>query len=549
MQIRVVAFLLLTSVSAFAQGSQSGTITGRVVNESGQPLPNAKVTVLAVSSSQETEGAVTDREGKFEVSGLQPRNYRVFAWLSSYTPLASDLDAWRRNYRIGESVTLVLTKGGVITGTVTAQTGEPIVGVRVHARMIGNENNRLPFPYRSIPLERSTDDRGVYRIYGVPAGTYVVWAGSHSDANRGVDAYTDDVPTYSPASTRDTAEEITVRAGEERTNVDIRYRGEPGHIISGSAKGAENSETPGYGISLSAVGGKAEWSMMTGQDLNSKGFIFRGIDDGDYEVTALSVGDNQVTGMVSKRIKVRGADVTGVELVTKPLAAVSGRVVLEESKATECAGKPRLLFAETFVSASAEESQGAGLHPQVRWLMGGAPVKPDAQGNLAFKNIMPGLYYFVPQFASKHWYVQSVMLTSTKAPVDAARGWTTLKSGDRLAGLTITLAQGGASLQGQLVLNEGETQPEGTVVYLVPAEREKASDVLRFFGAGVNADGKFALNSIAPGRYRVLVKSDTAATSVTKLRWPNQADFRAKLRQDAEAANKELEFKPCQNVA
>jgi hypothetical protein len=114
--------------------------------------------------------------------------------------------------------------------------------------------------------------------------------------------------------------------------------------------------------------------------------------------------------------------------------------------------------------------------------------------------------------------------------------------------LTITLAQGAASLQGQLVLSEGETQPEGTVVYLVPAEREKASDVLRFFAAAVKADGKFALNNIAPGRYWVSVKSDAAATSVTKLRWPDQADFRTKLRQDAEAANKEIEFKPCQNV-
>ena len=177
MQFRVVAFLLLTSLSAFGQGSQTGTIKGRVVNESGQPLPNAKVTVVTVGSTEQSEGVMTDREGNFQLSGLQPRSYRVSVWLSMYTPLTSDLDTWTRNYRIGESVTLVLTKGGVITGTVTTQAGEPVVGVRVHARMARNQNSRLPFPFREYPLERMTDDRGVYRIYGVPAGTYVVWAG------------------------------------------------------------------------------------------------------------------------------------------------------------------------------------------------------------------------------------------------------------------------------------------------------------------------------------------------------------------------------------
>ena len=123
-----------------------------------------------------------------------------------------------------------------------------------------------------------------------------------------------------------------------------------------------------------------------------------------------------------------------------------------------------------------------------------------------------------------------------------------MKSGDRLSGLTITLAHGAATLHGQLVLKEGETQPEGAFAYLVPAEREKGLDVLRFFAAAVSLDGKIALNNIAPGRYWMLVKSETAISSVTKLRSPDQAEFRAKLRREAEAANTTIEFKPCQNV-
>ena len=544
----VLSFLLLTTL-AFGQSPQTGSITGRVVNESGQPLPNARVTVQPVGALQQGEATITDREGNFQLNGLDARSYRVFAWLSAYTSLTGDPDR-SMSYRIGDSVTLVLTKGGVITGTVTTQTGEPVVGVRVQATLIGSDANRPPFPYGRYSGERTTDDRGVYRIYGLPNGTYVVWAGGTSGMNPNLDAFDSDVPTYSPASTRDTAEEISVRAGSETTNVDIRYRGETGRIVSGIARGSESGETVGYGIHLTAVGkGKAYWSTITGQEPNSKGFVFRGVDDGDYEVTAYSVVRNGLTGVASKRIKVRGADVTGIELITQPMASVSGRVVLEESKATECAGKQRPLFAVTVISASMDDSQASSYRLPYSGLLA-APVNPDAQGNVSIKNLVPGRYYFVPQFAAKYWYLQSVTLAptataKTSAAADAASGWTTLKSGDRLSGLTIILAQGAASLHGQVALKDGETAPEGSFVYLVPAERE---NVLRFFTAAVAGDGKFALNNLAPGRYWVLVKSDEGVSSLTKLRSPDQADFRAKLRRDAEAAKTEIEFKPCENV-
>lgn len=556
MRITFITVLLLIASSALGQGSQTGTIKGRVVNESGQPLANARVTVQTIDL-QRSESAVTDREGKFQIGDLEPRSYRMFASLSTYTSLTSDFDdASPKSYRIGDSVTLVLTKGGVITGTVTTQTGEPVVGVRVYARAIGSEAGRLTRPFGWYQLERTTDDRGVYRIYGLATGTYVVWAGGSGGMNpHQPDAFDGDVPTYSPASTRDTASEISVRAGQETTNVDITYRGEPGRIVSGTATQLETGELQGFGISLTAVGkNRAFWNLLTAQEPDKKGFVFRGVDDGDYDIAALSLSKTGQAGIVSKRIKVRGADVTGVELVTQPLALVSGRVVLEESKATECTGKQRPLFAETLVSASPDESQTVAYHPEYRWILG-LQVNPDAQGNISIKNILPGRYIFVPQFAAKDWYLQSITLTpaatagtKTAAVIDAARAWTTVKSGDRLSGLTITLAQGAASLEGELVLKEGETQPEGAFVYLVPADREKASDVLRFFTSAINADRKIALSNIAPGRYWVLVKSETSVTSVTKLRSPDQAEFRTQLRRDAEAANTTIELKPCQNV-
>ena len=70
-------------------------------------------------------------------------SYQIFAFLQGYAPLLrGDLDDTQAGvYHVGDSVTLVLTKGGVITGTVTNQAGEPVVGVTVRALMVHTANH------------------------------------------------------------------------------------------------------------------------------------------------------------------------------------------------------------------------------------------------------------------------------------------------------------------------------------------------------------------------------------------------------------------------
>ncbi len=526
----------------FAPPAKAGAIKGRVVNESGQPLPDARISITAVGSFRQIQNVNTDRDGNFEFSGLAPASYRVFAFLSAYAPVLTETEQ-PQYYRVGDFVTLVLVKGGVITGTVTSQTGEPVVGVRVRAKMI--TDRRLPFPYSLYVQERKTDDRGVYRIYGLATGTYVVWAGGNSATPPGLDPFDGHVPTYAPGSTRDTATEISVRAGAETSNVDIRYRGEPGHIVSGRAIGPPNAQATTFSIHLTSTAGA--WHVISAQPPDSKNFVFPGVDDGDYEVAAMSFHpEGEWLLSTAKRIAVRGADVTGIELIAEPLSSVSGRVVLEESKAIECTDKRRPLFAETVVFPERNQKEASKYIADLSWPLG-TPATADVQGNVSLKNLMPGRYQFVPEFAGKYWYLQSIFWApagSKTTPVNAARTWTTIKAGERLSGLTITLAQGAASLRGQIAISEGETLPERLFVYLVPAEREKADDVLRFYAAAVSAEGKIALNNLAPGRYWILVKPAVEAN----LRSPDETETRSSLRRDAEAVKNEIELKPCQNL-
>jgi hypothetical protein len=449
-------------------------------------------------------------------------------------------------FRVGDTARLELIRGGVITGTVTNSAGEPLIGVRVRAMMVRGTKNETPLFYASS--EQTTDDRGVYRMYGLAPGTYVVSAGGGSSQPFQITAFDSDVPTYAPSATRDNALEVNVRPGEEN-NVDIRYRGEPGHAISGTVK-------------LSTNGGSTVTVMLantyipvanTFQGMGNRGFAFYGMGDGEYDLIAQEV--TQIPGSQTpqlsiserKRVVVKGADVTGLELVPRSLPSMNGRFVLEPAKAEACQGKRRPLFAETFVALQRpEQEKDKDPLTYMRVLSGSG--SPDEKGNFFIRNLPPGRYLFDPHFHARYWYLDSISV-SGPPKVDAAANWTTLKSGDALGPITITLAEGAASVRGRLTAAEGSEIPSGLGVYLIPAERERATDVLRYFVTPVEADGKFTFNNLPPGRYLALQQTlDDGPDTIAKLRLPESAEARSKLRRNAEAQKTEVQLKPCQNL-
>ena len=153
----------------------TGTIDGKVVNESGQPLAGATVFVRTVNAGF-NRTTVTDLDGNFRVNGLETGLYVVGANSPAYTSVPGDPDA-PKYYRLGDSARVEMVRGGAITGTVTNSIGEPVIAVRVRAMLIRDAKGQ---PLRSPligALEQPTDDRGIYRIYGLPPGTYLVSAG------------------------------------------------------------------------------------------------------------------------------------------------------------------------------------------------------------------------------------------------------------------------------------------------------------------------------------------------------------------------------------
>ena len=539
----------------------TGAITGRVVNDRGEPMPGATIYVRALSSMNQNRTTTADAEGNFRITGLEPALYTMSSFAPAYVVQPRSPDASIDYYRIGDSVRLEMIKGGVLTGVVTNAAGEPIVGIRVRVLRVRDAEGRPPRTQSFGLGDRPTDDRGVYRIYGLLPGSYLVFAGGSSNQQSAqLNPFETDVPTYSPSSTRDSATEYNVRSGEE-TTADIRYRSDPGHTVSGTVRVvAQNSAA----VLLFTTDESSMPVASASQIPGGRGFAITGVGDGEYSMYAQAVLGGVPSGPVVpdllvsevRRVVVKGADVTGIELTPRQLGVISGVVVLEPSKAPECQGKRKPLFAETIVELQRNEKDSEAMAPFQR--LAGNPPSVDAKGAFSMRNVVPARYRFNPRFYARYWYLQSITsgapasnaTRTAAARNDAAANWTTIRAGEQVSNITVTLVAGAASIRGKIAVAEGGTVPSGAAVYLFPAERDKVEDVLRYFVTDVAADGTFTLNNLPPGRYWSLLQTSPPAEIATmaKLRLPESAEARIKLRRTAEAQKSDVELKPCQTL-
>jgi len=72
------------------------------------------------------------------------------------------------------------------------------------------------------------------------------------------------------------------------------------------------------------------------------------------------------------------------------------------------------------------------------------------------------------------------------------------------------LSEGAASIRGEIAKAADGRLPSDLHVYLVPAEREKADDPLRYVVADVGSDGTFSFSNLPPGKYFTLARPTQA---------------------------------------
>jgi 5-hydroxyisourate hydrolase-like protein (transthyretin family) len=537
---------------------RSKSITGRLVDESGQPIPNASVYLRRAGPlSGPTRSMGTDEDGRFHAEDLVSGAYTVSAFVPGYVSASETVG--REYYSAGDVVNLRMMKGAVITGAVTNSSGEPVVGVRVTTIRVRDGESRPIRGASQSGNSRQTDDRGVYRMYGLALGSYLVVVRGSGQMGSASLAYDSDVPTYYPSTTRDAAAEVVVRAGQEVSGIDIRYRGDRGYTVSGTVSGTLGDESTGFkGIAVS-LAHRSSGAIESGAYVQlraGRGFALYGVPDGDYDLIAqMDVGTESSAASAPRHVVVKGADVTGIELSLAPLGSISGRAVLEKlpgsERPAECKVK-RIASLDELVLTARDEKSGAKDLPS---LGVGVPndASPDAKGEFKISSLAASRYRIEMRLPTDDWFVRSMTKTGPPAskPSDVAAAGLGISASQRVTDLTVTLVEGAAALRGKVgPASEGARLPAQLQVLLIPAEPEFVDDALRFAEVRADSEGAFSLSNLAPGRYYLLARAvpddQLMERNPPPLRW--DAGSRAKLRREAQATNIVIDLQRCQRV-
>ena len=116
-----VACVLLAAGVARAQETTTGSISGRVVDAQGLPVPGASVTVI---TPQGTRNFTSDNDGRFFAAFLTPGQYEITVELSGFRTL----DRKAVEVRLGQRVELPLTlQLGNVSETVNVSGQTPVV--------------------------------------------------------------------------------------------------------------------------------------------------------------------------------------------------------------------------------------------------------------------------------------------------------------------------------------------------------------------------------------------------------------------------------------
>ncbi len=544
-----ILLLATLSLSTLAQTQTKGTITGRVVNDEGTGISGITVRMLPTGATQfgQARTTSTDDEGNFRFNDLPARAYSAeVSGGRAYVP-APKSAAERvepRRVRIGESVTLNMIRGGVITGRVTNAAGEGLIAMPLAAILVKDADGN-PVSAQSQTRQTPTDDRGVYRFFGLPHGTYVVLANYGNPFwDSQASLYDNEAPTYYPSSTRDTAVEVQVASGGEVNGVDIRYRGERGHAVSGKLVGAKESAN----VELVHVATQTVIATKYVPGRGEAGFDFFGVTDGDYELIAREDNADAPAASAPRRIAVRGADMTGLDLRMLPLGSIAGRIVIETSQ-TACETPGRTVLEEIIVAARPEEKARGEQEPVSK-----PPIAEGAvsdKGEFEIRKLNAIRYRLGLNLSNENLFVKSLLIPTAKPATDIARNGVLLKQGEKISGVNVTLAEGAASLRGKIsTAKEDARLPSRLRIYLIPAEAAAAEDLLRYSEKLAASDGSFAFTNLTPGKYLLLAKAvaenEPADRSPSPIAW--DAAERLKLRKEAEAAKNEIELKACQRI-
>jgi len=499
--VLLLAFITVASAqSADPKPKPTGSISGRVTidGNAAAGIPVAAVSGETVNRRNSAARAVSDVQGYYLISGLGPGQYQIWTLTPSMIaepgsgPAYFSYSGAVKSIFLGanedvQSIDLKLIRGAVITGRVTNAENKPVVAEHVYVQLLDPSGAPRFGAIGSASDEMyQTDDRGIYRIFGLPPGRYKVSIGT--DPTEGMPRGQRYQKTFYP-DTNDLSKAtiVELKEGDEAKNIDIKVEPPlPTYVVSGRVIDSESGlPIPKAGVSFMVTpkgpGPLAPGFIMPADDRGQ--FSFSGISPGRYAAYASSqfYGGNFYGDPVS--FEIVDKDVTGVELKTMPGLSVSGVVVIDGMSMKDLLTLLPGLNVGAQATATPNDRLGSG---------GSSAIAPD--GSFQIDGLRPGRVSI---------YLSSRMPGSTQVRIariehdgiGLTQGFDIQHS---VSGLRLVVNYGSGVIRGMIRL-EGDTAIADVQIY-VSCKREDAREGT---SAQVDARGHFLIKNLSPGTYEV----------------------------------------------
>jgi protocatechuate 3,4-dioxygenase beta subunit len=533
----------------------TAVISGSVMM-AGSTQPARKVRVsLSAAELRGGRTAITDDQGGFSFTALPAGRYNLSANKPGHVTVTY---GQRRPGRPGTPIQLAdgqkfradlqIPKGSVITGTVLDENGEaaPQTQVRIMRVVVQNGRRTLQSSNSS-----STDDRGIYRAFGLLPGDYVVCATPRNNMIRDVertiievealqremranvseqavaiaermrelqaaippDAADDPAPGYAPicypGTTPSAATPVTLAVSEERPGIDFQLQLAPLARVEGTVVNSTGADIREINVMLT----DAQQTGLSMATLNARAdsagrFRLMNVPPGQYRLTARATiaPPRAQTPPAAGGGRGRGA----IQFVSRPEPitvwaatdiSVDGRnvsnVLLALQQGVSVSGQ--IAFEGAAPAPTDLTRIRVTMSPSERTPFGGnASARVDASGRFTIPSVVPGQYRLTASGASG-WSVESAVVGGQDAldfPIE-------IKGNQAVSGAVVTFSDRHTELTGIVTDDKNQPAPEFTLVVFPADSRYWTGPARRIQSTRPATDGRYTFRNLPAGEYRV----------------------------------------------
>jgi hypothetical protein len=297
----------------------------------------------------------------------------------------------------------------------------------------------------------------------------------------------DFVPVYHPrAFTPDDASLVDVRAGDERTGIDVTVDLMGPSTVAGRVTGTDPATLAKVELTMARASVQGASPPVPGDVQPDGTFLFSSVTPGQYRVVG----------------RVLSPEVPGIELPLKPCARIEGRLVFHgEAGSTS----PGLSGVRVDLEPEVAFARRATASTKISAVSDGAAFQLGGLGDIA-----PGRYSVrvdrTDAWRGPAWMVESVTVDGQDVfdqSLDIAAARDSMN-------MIVTLTSRRTSLSGRLELPDGRPATDFVVVAFTTNRALWRRPFRRVVAARPATDGQYSMQNLPPGEYYVAALSEVA---------------------------------------